>query len=1536
MRLVFFQLLTLIALGICLSLNTSVLHAQDAEPPANPIADLVNGIDRAIRQEQEELQRSNESKDSLDVRPTQRPEDNRRLNQAKELIVQEKWKDAVDVLQFLLDQPNDAFQFGEGQTFHSVQNSVDKMLQDLPPDALRFYITRFGVTAQQLLDQAMAEQDDLLLSHVATTYANTPAGKSAWKLLAKRSQDKGEFGAAADAFLRLMTGSSESEKNEILRSALWNLVQADRLEEAQKLVAAHSSQLTLPPRMAFKSPSYESRNSQRSFIPLADSVQLPGKLEPSLLPIWSSPLMERFSVASKIGPLVSDLREQGRALIPSIQPLAIHNKIAFRSLRSLQVRDVETGRLIWERRMKRSPEEQLTPPQLLNSSLSEEFQISQEALFEQHQLASLLYRDEVFGSLTSDGLRLYAVETSSDAVLTVPLQVWQMRSDDSAASPPWETNELTAFDLETGRIHWRVGGPEIEKQFSRQLAGTYFFGAPTPFENELYVIGERKGEVSLLCLSAQTGELLWSQALVEAGQSIREDLVRRQWACQPVIADGTILCTTGCGWIMAVDLLTHRLKWTNRYSPRQMENQQFRGGYSVQTLQELNRRWDKSIALVSGNRVIVTPPELPDEFGVNVPMLYCLDLLTGEKIWEQSKGDIAGEQDLYLAGIWNDLAIMVGNSRILARDIHRNGESIWTVPIAKMPSGRGLIANNKLFVPLVDETLLQLELRTQRAEGTTDDVQLVLPAVNAPLGNLTQTQGTLISVSYDQIAVFRLDAPSLDPSREPELVARTRLREARALLASRNFEQLSALLEQIATIPRLSKSLLNDARELQREMLTQKIKNDPETAARSLTELQKLVETDAHQRNYQRIRADFLYQVDDVSGALVAYLDILEQFPPNDQVKEDSRILRIDSWVGGRLDDLFEANAHAVLDRLLEEQITARRVKFDRDPVMKDRWARSLGFHLCGQKLEYELAVQSLADHKIAAGLLRLNRVIESPDPALKSQALFTLASKQAEIGWHQDALESWEQLSRLPSSPLQNGELSNELASQGISVAQTSLATQQSASAVWADKWRLKRVNSTGAEFASSAIYSVGSAYHGLKQLKFTKDLDAPRIRIEKLPAGDYVGSFPLKSFRSSDFNNNTGVTNEDSLSFVMHCGVLHAIGWPDQKMLWSWTPDIQGRALSRIAGVYPAYEHGINFVPGNMAVQRSSRPQNQNGYLLSPGSRALYLHCKDTIALDPLTGEELWRDSTPRERFRVQAIGQDSFLLTTLQTAEFQRMLDGKVTPSPVEQNNDVKVLFAIQDDLLTFQSSTKSAEGETVTQLQRITRDGTPVWTCQFARESLLSIPNERSILWINPLRELWLMNTSTGEKQQLCTLQDSGDPNTYRPVRVLIDSRGYYVLQDRGNGDSTYISLPAVRFQGRIIAFDRGGNLLWNYESPMVAATAQGPDQTASVETPNPDGAPKSWPFNILLDEFEENPLLLLVGDIPMEREDQYYNQLRIVAIDKLTGTPVIDWERPSESGGYSFMQINPAQKFIELRTFNERFLLQSDTRDEGTP
>ena len=137
-----------------------------------------------------------------------------------------------------------------------------------------------------------------------------------------------------------------------------------------------------------------------------------------------------------------------------------------------------------------------------------------------------LWRDAAYGAFSSDGHAAFCVETASNIQQTNNVQRMVIMAGGRRVMNGTQgltaSNRLAAYELTSeGKLLWEVGGSSTDDP---SLTETFFLGAPLPFGERLYVLGETKGEIRLIVLDARTGKLDWTQQLALANDAVSMDL----------------------------------------------------------------------------------------------------------------------------------------------------------------------------------------------------------------------------------------------------------------------------------------------------------------------------------------------------------------------------------------------------------------------------------------------------------------------------------------------------------------------------------------------------------------------------------------------------------------------------------------------------------------------------------------------------------------------------------------------------------------------------------------------------------------------------------------------------------------------------------------------------------------------------------------------------------------------------------------------------------------------------------------------------
>ena len=425
--------------------------------------------------------------------------------------------------------------------------------------------------------------------------------------------------------------------------------------------------------------------------------------------------------------LVSAEDQSDRVLLPTFETRQVGD-LVFSKTTDAEVLaiNLESGLIEWPYYLSSAPHKMLGTPDPRNMGASA-------ALSE--QLKTRVWGSTAFGRFSCDRQRFYYVTRDSRA----PMGGNQAKLD---------ANFLQGLSIAgEGKILWQVGGPEddVDRDFvsvtEPRLNGAFFLGPPLSHEGDLYAIVEIKGETRLVVLDPDSGELRWSQQLIQSSSSqLREDTERRNLALSPTISDGVVLCPTGAGAVVAVDLLTRQLRWGFSYTTRRDGDNsphRFQAGFSNlgATYNPLDSRWLDSAMIAQDGMVIVSPPESET--------FFCRRILDGSEVL----GPHRRNDGRYIAGVRDDGLIVVAERHIFCVDT-REKAIRWEVefPDRHRLAGKGLWLKDRMMVPLTNRRLIEISTRDGRvlSEATVDQ----------PLGNLFAFRGNLISCSATSVAAF--------------------------------------------------------------------------------------------------------------------------------------------------------------------------------------------------------------------------------------------------------------------------------------------------------------------------------------------------------------------------------------------------------------------------------------------------------------------------------------------------------------------------------------------------------------------------------------------------------------------------------------------------------------------------------------------------------------------------------------------------------------------------------------------------------------
>ena len=229
---------------------------------------------------------------------------------------------------------------------------------------------------------------------------------------------------------------------------------------------------------------------------------------------------------------------------------------------------------------------------------------------------------------------------------------------------------------------------------------------------------------------------------------------RRLHAAHLAYGEGVLVCPTNAGGVIALDVLTGSLLWANAYREEEPPPA-FDLGFGnrrrpqlVNTPPNLAADFKTTAPIIVNGKVLFAAPDDPN--------IHCLSLRDGRPLWKTAR--TGGE--LFLAGVANGKAILVGSSECRALDLE-NGSVSWTVAVG-LPSGQGVIVGNQYWLPI------KATAKDKQAGLAVIDLEkgelrdfAAIPAGDL-IGNLMVQDGTLISQSLDGVKAFPVNADNTE------------------------------------------------------------------------------------------------------------------------------------------------------------------------------------------------------------------------------------------------------------------------------------------------------------------------------------------------------------------------------------------------------------------------------------------------------------------------------------------------------------------------------------------------------------------------------------------------------------------------------------------------------------------------------------------------------------------------------------------------------------------------------------------------------
>ncbi|HLA85841.1 MAG TPA: PQQ-binding-like beta-propeller repeat protein [Thermoguttaceae bacterium] len=1455
------------------------------------------------------------AKDELQPDVFPRPERTlvRQLNNARQLIDRRRFGEAFRCLDVILRSSEDyLFPPDESKPLQllSLQSEAHRLLGNLGGEGRDLYELQYGSQARQMLDKAVRRRDGELLEEVSRRFFHTAAGAEATFLRGLDNYDHGKPLEAALTLQRLRNETSSADRFEPVLSlalaACWRQAgQPDRANDVLRdlkrrrpnksvLVAGREQSLAtsgpnaLPPWLAadiaISSEGDDSRG--RWLMPRGNAARTATlrASRPLLIPVWEVPTTDHPLAGTLLAGQSQFQAERGEAMLPSLFPVAVDNVVLVRSLRALTAIDYASGKRLWE-----------VPT---DDVLDEPTESNRSSFPQPGQLAALVcqraWKDGVYGALSSDGRRVFAVEDLGIGPSQGgrPLMIQGGR----AVADVWSKsyNRLAAYDVRTGKLVWHVGGSREE--FGLPLAGAFFLGEPLPVRDRLYQLAEIEGEIQLYALEASSGEVLWSQRIALVDRNVLQNPVRRSTALSPSHGDDVMVCPTAAGAIVGLKPAQRSLSWGYRYArtPASRYAQAYRSEDGSAASQ-----WTDARLVVVGDRVLATPPD-SDE-------IHCLSLADGRLIWKRPR-----QGGLYLAGVCDGKVVVVGANRVWAVSL-ADGKPAWDGRSIRMPdaaavSGQGFQTGSLYYLPLNSAEVLAIDLDAGEVRR-----RLASPSGTVP-GNLVCCGNGILSQGIRGMAAFY----QMDPlgqridrrlAENPDDAEALRQKALVLLDSSKRAEAVECLRRSYALSPGAR------CRAQLRDALLEGLRHEFATYQPAAKEIEKLLDSSADRVRYLCLMAAGFELQKAWKPALEYYLWLANSQGTTHRLLQmgKSHMVRADRWLAARLSEFRESAPGEIvkeLDSRLRESLDAARRDRGTEPL--ERFAECFDGQPLAAEARSELIRRYVTSGELLKAELLLRRRNASGKPRDAAAMMFALAKIFVDAGRGKDAAACYRELEeRFGDVVCHDGKTGREVAAS--LPADSPILAHLHPERVWpggAVRRAMEQVDPT------KPISGLGTtvAFSGGQRPFFVGRVAAMEQGSRALALSDGFGrqewKLRINGSGTPEYSPQRYPIQLNARGHLLmlcsgnRCVAVDMLGAGQPRVLWD-------QDVGQAAGGIGLLARQLNApgAPPVLMVNRLVRTGYGSGVSTPDAFTDEYVCHHEfhrCVALDPLTGQTLWSRSDVPPQGMVLGDGERIFLVppgatqvTVLRASDGERLSTTRAVP------NQQEWIATVGCNILRWYMK----DGRRCLELFDPWKQKTAWGPHSFSAAARCNLLDGEAVGVMEPDGHFVLLALRDGETRIDARLE----PEPRLEEIILLDSGWGTILVTSGRRPTaaqgqtqwrTFYGVSAKTIlQGRVHGFDASGKPLW-------------PDRPRGVAIENQQ---------LLLNQPAWLPVLAFVAQTYAPGVRNVHWMTRVLMIDKRTGREVVNDEYADRIGRINFSG-DPATRTVRLDLFEKRLRL----------
>ncbi|MFQ5732610.1 MAG: PQQ-binding-like beta-propeller repeat protein, partial [Planctomycetaceae bacterium] len=454
-------------------------------------------------------------------------------------------------------------------------------------------------------------------------------------------------------------------------------------------------------------------------------------------------------------------------------------------------------------------------------------------------------------------------------------------------------------------------------------------------------------------------------------------------------------------------------------------------------------------------------------------------------------------------------------------------------------------------------------------------------------------------------------------------------------------------------------------------------------------------------------------------------------------------------------------------------------------------------------------------------------------------------------------------------------------------------------------------RVEQAGTQYQSSPNQGllVGtSRFPYFREHSFQIDHSNQQLVVTRVADDSLSWLVPLRSGRNSSGNQYTYAASFGHCLLVMHRNVLHCLSPVDKRVVW--TRQLENRAATSYYSYYSSSPTRNRYRPLQDGSRVAATYALSNSFAQKGGlafANTMYVGVygrRRLLLLDAGTGDVLWTLSGLRQGSKVIGSTDAVFVLNNGDEPVIAlRALDGRKLTEAKAAKSAAKAVGVSGNDLLIPDATTSNFLGlrrSTTTWKLQNPVTGATRWTRRYGSGTSFSLLDDGNIVVLPRKGPLEVIDRSTGASS---TYPVTGkELRKSRQIYALADRNTLFVIANKGGRSGYYYGyggLTTVSVSGEIHAFDRlTRKRLWK----------------TSVSNQQ-----------LVMDHFDLSPVLAFSTRKYVRKGLIQHQTLSLQAIDKRTGTTLIEKQIPSNQY-YGSFNVNLRDRYVEFRTYSHRLRL----------